>query len=120
MTLRIGTDIVHIPRIASLLSNDTAVARTFTHDELKNKDPPHLAGIFAAKESVFKALGIAPSWLDVEIASLANCRPYASLAKRLGPAKIIGISISHDGDYAIAFVIIDVSTERNQVPPKNF
>lgn len=109
MTLRIGADIVHIPRITALLSNDSAVARTFTRFELDDKDPSHLAGIFAAKESVFKALDIAPSWLDVEVARSSKGRPIVSLSKRLGPAKVIDISISHDGDYAIAFVIIDVS-----------
>ncbi|MEK6960022.1 MAG: holo-ACP synthase [Nanoarchaeota archaeon] len=108
MKLQIGADIVHVPRIASLLSNDTAVARTFKPDELRDKDPSHLAGIFAAKESVFKALGIAPSWLDVKITKSPDGKPSASISKQLGHAKVVDISISHDGDYAVAFVILEI------------
>src|SRR3989338_1275362 len=70
MTIRIGTDIVHIPKLKNLMHNKTALERMFSHAELENPEPSHLAGILAAKESVFKALGIAPSWLEVNVSSM--------------------------------------------------
>jgi len=108
MALKIGTDMVYIPRITALLSNDSAIARTFKQSELNDRDPSHLAGIFAAKESIFKALGVPPSWLDVEISRSPDGKPSASISKSLGRAEVIDISISHDGDYAIAFAVIEL------------
>ena len=114
---RVGVDIVHIPRIKEMLSNITACERVFTKAELKNKEPSHLSGIFAAKEAVFKALGSAPQWLGVEVRTEENGRPKIVFLKSkikniVKDIEIIighcDVSISHDGDYAIAMVIIFV------------
>lgn len=101
----IGCDIVHIPRIIALLSNPTALDRIFSKSELENRDPAHLAGIFAVKESVFKAIGAPPKWKDVEVASLKSGKPLATLSQAY-QFDIIDISISHDGDYAVAMVFL--------------
>ncbi len=67
-----------------------------------------LAGIFAAKEAVIKALGgKAGDWHKIEIIKNKNGRPEIKLLELNVNDKIISqdISISHDGDYAIAVVI---------------
>lgn len=106
MEIRVGTDIVHIPRVSSLLSDETALERIFTRSELKDRDPSHLAGILAAKESVFKAMDVRPCWLDIEIGSSESGRPAARLSGKLAGAAMIGLSISHDGDYAVAIALV--------------
>ena len=112
---RVGVDIVHIPRIKEMLSNITACERVFTKAELKNQEPSHLSGIFAAKEAVFKALGSAPQWLGVEVRTEENGRPKIMFLKSEIKSILqdieatIGhcdVSISHEGDYAIAIAII--------------
>lgn len=112
MALRIGIDIVHIPRMAALTSiaKATALERMFHKVELTNKDPSHLAGILAVKESVFKALGKPPCWLDVTVESSASGKPAVSISpacKHASKASIVDVSISHDGDYAIAMVLLE-------------
>jgi len=106
MPIRLGTDIVHIPRIVALLSNPTALSRIFTPAELKDKDPAHLAGILAAKEAVFKALDSSPRWHDVEVLSSPSGKPTARISLEGKDVEGLEISISHDGDYAVAMAII--------------
>lgn len=75
--------------------------RIFTPDELRDKTVEQLAGMFAAKEAVLKAMGLqAGAWHDIKIAKKPSGKPFARVAK-----KEIGLSISHDGDYAIAIAL---------------
>jgi len=70
--------------------------------------PTHLGGRFAAKEAVFKSLGINTSWQDVQILLTKEGKPYVNLrgkikkiAKEKGVKSIL-VTISHDTSYAIA------------------
>jgi len=97
----VGCDIVKIARIKKLLKDKTIYEKIFHKSELARFEAQHLAGIFAGKESVFKALGIASDrWLDIEIAAYTNGKPFIKLASALD------ISISHEEDYAIAVVSV--------------
>lgn len=107
MGLAIGVDIVHISRIKELVSIQTSREKLFTRKELENQDPSHLAGIVAVKESFFKAIGTAPSWKDIEVQSFPNGKPYVNLSGKFEGIKSVDISISHDGDYAVAMVLIE-------------
>lgn len=125
----IGTDIVHIPPFALQL-NDAASAfvnETFTRDEIayanlasSGMPAQHLAARFAAKEATLKALDHAcaarelrpPSVRlhEIEIQRDERGRPSlafhgaaALLAETLNIARA-QLSLSHDGDYAVAFV----------------
>lgn len=109
MPLRLGIDLVHIPRVQQLLSNQTALERIFTAKELKNKDPSHLAGILALKEAVFKALDRPPSWQEVEVSSSTTGRPIVSLSPSIKNASVMDASVSHEGGYAVGAVIADIS-----------
>ena len=69
-------------------------------NELKNKDES-LAGIFAAKESckkVFNDLG----WKDIEVKREKSGKPILVINKDVISHDL---SISHDGDYALANVV---------------
>ncbi len=96
--MKIGTDIVHISRFKDV--DDFSLKKMFHPSELKNKDPLHLAGIFAAKECCRKIFPNS-SWLDFEIKKQKNGKPVISTKHNFEG----DISISHDGDYATAVVV---------------
>ncbi len=106
--LRCGVDIVHVPRIVRLLENPDALARMLCDAELARMEPQHIAGVIAAKEAFFKAFGIAPpAWHDIEIRNKENGKPTITVSARF-EAHIdeCDLSISHDADYAIAYVVV--------------
>lgn len=118
-----GIDIVSIQRIGKILDKDgsTFVNRVFSAAEQeyckKKKNPAtHFAARFAAKEAYGKALGVGlgPSgnFADIEVCNEESGAPRLNLrgeAKEIFASKGgkgIFLSLSHDGDSAIASVII--------------
>lgn len=124
MIIGIGTDIVSVQRIEKAVERfgERFINRVFTEDETsccdgKKEKAQYLAGRFAAKEAVLKALGTGISngiWFkDVEVARVHGKRPEITLhgkgkemAESLG-VKNIHISISHDGGIATAFAVVE-------------
>jgi len=116
MPQRIGVDIIEISRIQKVCARwgTTFLERVFTPREIslyRNKYAS-LAARFAAKEATFKALnakGI--SWQDIEVTAVAGGRPRVKLTGKAHAAAkkrhitSLDISLSHAGDYAIAFVV---------------
>lgn len=119
----IGNDIIEVERIrrAYLRFPEKFLSTLFTEQEsaycLKKKDPAiHLAGRFAAKEAVVKALGTGFSngtdWLDIEVRNSSTGKPEVFLSKALQkkfPALTIHLSISHCKLYASAVAICFVA-----------
>ena len=110
MNIRVGTDLVEIERFKRKSTNSPSILKNlFNPNELKNHDPTHLAGIFAAKEAAIKALDLAPgSWLKMEVSSQESGKPALKFLKSI-KAKIVSgdLSIAHDGNYVVAtFVAI--------------
>jgi holo-[acyl-carrier protein] synthase len=120
--LGLGTDLVAVRRVEALLDRygERFLGRVFTVREqgdcLSRARPAlHLAGRLAAKEAAMKALGTGWSlgvrWQDVEVASGGATPPILTLtgaAKREAEARGIRqilVSLSHDGEYAIAVVV---------------
>lgn len=100
---KIGTDIVDISRIEESLEIASFKTSVFTVNEIEYcRNAENFAGIFAAKEAYFKALGtgITKKLNSVEILHNENGKPYLS-----GVANC-DVSISHDGGYAVAAVIL--------------
>jgi holo-[acyl-carrier protein] synthase len=114
-TTELGIDIIKIERIASALKRfgDRFPKRVLTdaeHRYVRNR-PQNFAGRWAAKEAVSKVLGLGVrgvGWRDIEIVRLPTGAPSVRLAGRaaaraeqLGMGRI-AVSISHEGDYAVA------------------
>ena len=122
-SISIGVDIVSIQRMAQDMNKKNFINRVFTNEEIKycrNKFNPsqHFAARFAGKEAVCKVLGI--TWedgfvyKDIEIV-IMNHIPQVILhgdVKRIAyerKIKNMKISLSHEKDYAIAFVLANQS-----------
>ena len=105
MPILCGVDIVHIPKTEKILRKDGTMQKFFHTREIKG-DSRHLAGVIAAKEAFFKALGKVPDFLAIEVSYHASGKPKITAAPELAKYKSCDVSISHDGDYAIAFAVI--------------
>jgi phosphopantetheine--protein transferase-like protein len=105
--MKVGTDIVEISRLNH--PNDSFLQGVYSQDELlqykdRQDKAAFLAGHYAAKEAFLKALGTGLSggkMKEIEVKYRSSGAPYI-----LFKGKEYEISISHDGDYAIAVVII--------------
>jgi holo-[acyl-carrier protein] synthase len=124
MITGVGTDIVQVERIGKMRS---ATAQRFMQRLLTPAEAAYcrshadaterIAGRFAAKEAVLKALGTGlgggVTWRQIEILPDAKGAPRATfkgaIAKRLRAlgATRCHLSISHQGGYAVAFAVIE-------------
>ena len=102
MAVFCGTDIVHIPSIKRIINDDSLLKKYFHSSELG--DIEHLAGIMAAKEAFFKAIGTVPKFLEIEIQHESTGRPKIVTSIK---HKRCDMSISHDQDYAISMVVVE-------------
>ncbi len=140
--IRLGTDIVYIPRIQGLVERfgNRFLQRVYTPGEQQNCSGSgknvlsikQLAGRWAAKEAVVKALGTGwrgIGYTDIEIGRRASGEPFVMLynkaativaawegEKRENKESLVclnsdvaysnwQLSLSHDGNYAIATAI---------------
>ncbi len=101
----LGIDIVYLPEFAEKLKNLSMVAVFLSHELSQNKTQESLAGIFAAKEAFFKAIGTKENWLDVWVEKTKEGKPFIKSVLIKDNQKT-EVSISHAGDYAIAIVLI--------------
>ncbi len=117
--ISIGIDLVEIKKFAPLLSMGNFLERCFCPSEItqfrESNQITYLAGRFAAKEAVLKALGTGLidglSFTDIEIIQLSSGAPEirlvdkaSELAHKLGIKKWF-ITISHTESYATAVVV---------------
>lgn len=114
MILGTGVDITEVRRLRQAVEKwgSSFLDRIFTKEELENAKSrisiyQHLAGRFAAKEAIFKALGDSQlNWKDVQILNDKEGKPYCSLLNGKGKKLNVHISISHVKSYAVANAII--------------
>lgn len=124
----VGTDLVEITRIRRLVEKygERFFRRIYTAaelDEAERRGPnrwEHLAGLFASKEAVLKAMGTGRAqgarFVDVEITSKPSGAPLVRLSgatrDRLdaaGGGEAL-VSITHDAGLAAAFAVIQRSS----------
>jgi phosphopantetheine--protein transferase-like protein len=103
MTIKTGIDLIQNKRILENSENSEFLKKTFHPSELKNKRK--LIGIFALKEAFMKAIGKKIDWLDIEISTPEGKKPEIKTKNKF---KSIDCSISHDGNYTIGIVIIEI------------
>jgi holo-[acyl-carrier protein] synthase len=125
MVYGIGIDIIKIERFERSLARwgDRLCERVFTSQELticqkKARPAQHLALRFAAKEAFLKALGFGMfqgiAWKEIEIINDPRGRPLMGLRGaaekicREKGIKDILVSISHEADYGVAHVLLEV------------
>lgn len=121
MILGTGIDIIEVDRVAKAAAKEGFMHRVFTEEERLrfakfNNSPQHIAGAFAAKEAVSKALGTGfgiVEWKEIEILHYESGQPYARLRgnaqkrmEELGGEKL-HISISHVKSMAAAQAILE-------------
>ena len=111
----LGIDIIKIERIAAAIKKfgQRFERRVLTESEARyvRMRPQNFAGRWAAKESVSKVLGLGVrgvGWRDIEIVRLPTGAPSVRLhgrakqrAEQLEMGRI-AVSISHEGEYAVA------------------
>ena len=115
----IGIDLAVISRLREVVGrwDERFLRRVFTDDEIaycrRRRDPiPHFAARFAAKEATLKALGtglrMGVKWREMEVRRERGEAPTMVLSGRCraialgkGAGQVL-LSLSHDGDYALA------------------
>jgi len=125
----IGIDIIRISRIKKAIERweDRFLKKVFTEEEIdfcKNRPKPinAFALRFAAKEAFSKAIGLGMRkgirWKDIEVFHYPTGKPALRLyGKSLQLCKEnqidrIHISLSDEGDYGIAFVVLEKEGNR--------
>lgn len=114
MILGTGVDITEVSRLRKAVEKwgNDFLLRVFTKEELENAKTrgslyQHLAGRFAAKEAIFKAMGDAKlNWRDVQILNDKEGKPCCRILNGRGKKIDVHISISHVKTYATAFAIV--------------
>ena len=112
-----GVDITEIKRFSKLIQNKDFLNKYFTQKELsyingKTNKLETIAGIFASKEAFLKSINKGINEYDlksIEILHNELGAPYLNIHKDIKKdidLRDTSLSISHDGNYAIAFVIV--------------
>ena len=122
MICRIGTDIAQVSRFEKWVKDPKMLERFFNEKERSSTKSEaaacqHYAARFAAKEALSKALGTGISGFDLKDVYITNNSEGAPLLniegaalslmkERYGDCKTF-VSLSHEKDYAIAFVVLE-------------
>lgn len=115
MIVGIGVDVAEIARLEAALERTPALATRLFTDGERNQAMHSLAGSFAVKEAVAKALGGPPGlrWTDVVVGRDAAGKPVLDIAGTVAAAAArLGItdwhvSISHDAGICVAMVVAE-------------
>lgn len=115
MIAGIGVDVVDLKRFEhALVRTPALIPRLFAEGE-RGKPLRSLAGRFAAKEALIKAIGDSSGvqWTDMAVVNDTLGNPSfeltggtAALVERLGIARI-HLSMSHDAGIAVAQVVLE-------------
>jgi holo-[acyl-carrier-protein] synthase len=113
-----GIDIIEIGRIAKAVQRNRFTQRVFTPAEFSESEnlSHRLAGFFAAKEALLKAMGTGLSgfsWREIEVRHNPQGAPYFEVSGKVAHflktnrVSRIHLSISHCREYAVAHVILE-------------
>lgn len=120
MIVGIGVDLVNVTKFDATITRTPGFADTvFTPQERRDEDGQRsvasMAGRYAAKEALAKALGVPPGmrWHDCEVLAEPDGRPYirttgllAEAAQELG-VHTWHVSLAREGDVAMAYVVAE-------------
>lgn len=127
MIYGIGTDIAEVKRFDKWIKNPELIERFFNKNEYfegnlsqsTEAQKRHYASRFASKEAFSKALGtgfVDLTLKDFYVSKNEEGKPYfvfeenllKKIKDRIGKNFNIQLSISHEKEYAVAFVIIEI------------
>ena len=113
----IGIDLIKLERMKRMMERfgDKSLQKFLSSDEIKLiKSHKTAAGFWATKEACSKALGTGIgsecSFFDISISKSQKGAPILEFSEKLiqnFKIKSSSVSITHDGDYAIAVVAIE-------------
>jgi holo-[acyl-carrier protein] synthase len=106
----IGVDIVEISRIKRAMERSTFIERILTPLEREFLIKPYqVAGRWAAKEAIAKAVGIHLTWQQVEILPDEIGAPKAIIrSPHFDPGRLrILVTISHERQHAIGMAVLE-------------
>ena len=116
MAIKVGTDIVSINRVEESVNKfgNKFLDRFLNSEEIKSINKVEsIAGYWAAKEAIAKALGCGIgkelSFKDIIIKKNINKAPYFEIESINFSIIESSLSISHDGGFAIAVVIVVIN-----------
>lgn len=96
-----GVDLVADSRFDE--ANNAFFERVLCEGEPKEK----ISSIFAIKEAVSKALGIAPDWKKICV-HYEQGKPIVKLDVTIAPSNYsISVSVSHENGFTIALVVLE-------------
>lgn len=136
MIIGTGVDITEVRRLRQAIEKwgEEFLNRVFTEKELENAKNrgslprssstvdflrskegrglyQYLAGRFAAKEAVFKAMGDSKlNWKDVQILNDKDGKPYCLILNGRARKTDVYVSISHVKSYAVANAVVTQKT----------
>lgn len=122
MIIGIGTDIIEIERIEKVIKRTSSfIEKSFTSNEIeyfktKGLKGNVIAGNFAAKEAISKAIGTGFRGFalkDIEVLRDEFGKPVVKLSNKIHGLLNVGqfnihVSISHSRENAIAYAVIEV------------
>jgi len=121
----IGIDLIKTSRMNRFMERfgDKALLKFLSQNEIKLvKNYKTASGFWAVKEACSKALGVGIgsecSFHDITISKSQKGAPLISLSQRLLEKYHIldtSVSITHDGEYAIAVVAIQTLSTTNKI-----
>lgn len=110
MIVGLGMDLVEIARIRRAMRNPRFLERVLTPAEREFAvTPAQVAGRWAAKEAVYKALGLPLAWQDVEILPAAHGAPQVTIRSvHYNPGRMrLQLTITHERTHAAAVAIVE-------------
>ena len=113
MIVAVGIDIVEIARIEKAIQRKEFAEKLFSPDELRDaNEAGHVAGRWAAKEAIAKALPIKIAWRDIEVLNHESGAPYVRFNDKveIRPGWRVHISITHEKGYAAAVAVLEDSS----------
>ena len=110
MVVGLGIDLVEIARIRRAMENPRFVYRILTDAERDIcHTPVRVAGRWAAKEAVYKAIGLPLKWHEIEVLQDHVGAPRVTIRSNQWDGKRLrlNVSISHEKHHAVAVAVLE-------------
>lgn len=110
MVVGVGIDLVEIKRVKKAMENPRFIDRILTPREAEFcVKPEQVAGRWAAKEAIYKAVGLNLKWQEVEILPNELGVPSATIrSASFDPGRLrVHVSITHEKTHAAAVAILE-------------